>query len=58
MKEPLGIASERSKASRTSKFWKWNKSDTNEEYFKDGEIRIIKIPLVVRCKLCASFVTF
>lgn len=29
-----------------------------KEYFKDGEIRIIKIPLVVKCKLCASFVTF
>lgn len=29
-----------------------------KEYFKDKEARIIKISLVVKCKICASFVTF
>lgn len=58
MKELLGIVSERLKVSRILKFWKWNKLDINEEYFKDGEIRIIKIFLVVRCKFCVSFVIF
>lgn len=29
-----------------------------KEYFKDEGTRIIKISLVVRCKICASFATF
>lgn len=30
----------------------------HKEYFKDKEARIIKISLVVKCKIYASFVTF
>lgn len=53
IKEPLGMASGRSRARRSSKFWKWKKSGKGV-YFKDRETRIIEMPLVVKCKICVS----
>ena len=42
MKEPLGMASARSKACRTSAFRTWNKSVQCKQNFKAEEIRITK----------------
>lgn len=58
MKEVLGMASGRSKASGTSNSGIGTSQIQYKKYFKGGEIRIIKIPLVVKCAICASFVTF
>lgn len=51
----LRMASERSKQVEPQSS---GSGTSHKQYFKDREIRIIKIFRVVECKICASFVTF